>query len=220
MWPNGLSDRSDKVLGCLDANYAMRRLLKDIGNTNTQGAIALASQTDNFRKDKTAFLKRRRPLNPRPGEVVDPDFVSGNPFFGARDWVQVKYETLRRVEIDGESVAQASAAFGLSRPSFYDAMRAFRSGGTEGLAAEPPGSHGPHKLNEQVMAYVEHTLTENNSTENNSIRPSDIAALIKDTFGVSVHPRSIERALRRRKNRDAHPNAGAGLCATVWKTHR
>jgi len=193
----------------------MRRLLKDIGNTNTQGAIALASQTDNFRKDKTAFLKRRRCLNPRPGEVVDPDFVSGNPFFAARDWVQVKYEMLRRVEIDGESVAQASAAFGLSRPSFYNAMRAFRGGGTEGLAAKPPGPHGPHKLNEQVMTYVEHTLT-----ENNSIRPSDIAALIKDTFGVSVHPRSIERALRRRKNRDAHPNAGTGLDTTVRKTHR
>ncbi len=58
----------------------------------------------------------------------------------------------------------------------------------EGLAAKPPGPRGPHKLNVQVMAYVERTLT-----ENNSIRPLDIAVLIKEAFGVSVHPRSRMR---------------------------
>ncbi len=177
----------------------------DYLNTAMQEAIALGHQTDNLGKDKTAILKRHRCLNPRPGDVVDPDFVSGNPFFDARDLVQVKYEMLRRVERDDESAARTSAAFGLSRPSFYNAMRAFRSEGVEGLAARPPGPRGPHKLDEEIMAFVEHTLA-----ENDGIRLLDIAASIKDAFGVSVHPRSIERALKRKKSRNAHPNAGTG----------
>lgn len=170
-----------------------------------QGAIALGPKTDGFGKDKAAILKRRRCLNPRPGDVVDPNFASGNPFFDARDLVQVKYEMLRRVWRDGESVTKASAVFGLSRPSFYNAMRAFGSEGMEGLAAKPPGPRGPHKLNEEVMAFVEQALG-----ENDSIRPSRLATLIKDAFGVSVHPRSIGKALRRKKKRDPHPSAETG----------
>jgi transposase len=117
----------------------------------------------------------------------------------------VKYEMLRRVERDKESVVKASAVFGLSRPSFYNAMRAFRSEGMEGLAARPPGPRGPHKLNEEVMALVERTVM-----ENDGISFLDVAALIKEVFGASVHPRSIERALRRKKKRDERPNGGTG----------
>jgi len=131
--------------------------------------------------------------------------VSDNPFFDARDLVQVKYEMLRCVERDGESVVKASTVFGLSRPSFYNAMRAFRSEGLEGLAAKTPGPRGPHKLNEEVMAFVEQALR-----ENDSIRPSRLAVLIRDAFGVSVHPRSIGRALRRKKKRDPRPGAETG----------
>jgi hypothetical protein len=34
-----------------------------------------------------------------------------------RDLVQVKYEMLRRVRVDGHSVSQSATGFGLSRPS-------------------------------------------------------------------------------------------------------
>lgn len=36
----------------------------------------------------------------------------------------MKYEMLRRVEIDKAAVTEAAAAFGLSRPAFYQAQRA------------------------------------------------------------------------------------------------
>lgn len=52
-------------------------------------------------------------LNPRPQNVTDELFQSGE-FFDPRDLVQVKYEMLRRVRVDGHSVTQAAAAFGFS----------------------------------------------------------------------------------------------------------
>ena len=39
--------------------------------------------------------------------------------------MQVKYEMLRRVREDGQRVSEASATFGFSRPSFYEAQAAF-----------------------------------------------------------------------------------------------
>src|SRR5262245_43416213 len=46
-------------------------------------------------------------------------------YFDPQDLVQVKYEMLRRVRVDGLSVKQASSDFGFSRPSFYQAQSAF-----------------------------------------------------------------------------------------------
>jgi hypothetical protein len=46
-------------------------------------------------------------VNPHPEAVRDPAFV-GNEFFDPRDLVQVKYEMLRRVRVDGGSIAEAA----------------------------------------------------------------------------------------------------------------
>ena len=50
---------------------------------------------------KVAALRADRSLNPRPGDVVDEAYGSSE-FFDARDLVQVKYEMVRRVRVDGE----------------------------------------------------------------------------------------------------------------------
>src|SRR5207249_8819443 len=50
-------------------------------------------------------------------------------FFDARDLVQVKYEMVRRVQVDGASVVGAAAAFGFSRPSYYEAAAALARDG-------------------------------------------------------------------------------------------
>ena len=70
---------------------------------------------------KARALRARGALNPRPRAVTDLLFVT-REFFDPRDRVQVKYEMLRRVHADGQSVRAASAAFGFSRPSFYQAQ--------------------------------------------------------------------------------------------------
>jgi hypothetical protein len=80
---------------------------------------------------KVASLREARCLNPHPEAVTDEAFAS-QEFFDARDAVQVKYEMVRRVRVDGDSVSAAAAAFGYSRPSFYEAAAALDE---QGLAS-------------------------------------------------------------------------------------
>jgi hypothetical protein len=73
---------------------------------------------------KVTALRESRCLNPRPGQVADEAF-GAQDFSGARDMVQVKYEMVRRVTVDGAPVTTAAAAFGYSRPSCYLAAGSF-----------------------------------------------------------------------------------------------
>src|SRR6266849_2505781 len=84
---------------------------------------------------KEAALAETRCLNPHPGQVRDPAFLSSD-FFDARDLVQVKYEMVRRVKAGGAAVTEAAAAFGYSRPSYYQPRRVMNSGS----AGSPPRS--------------------------------------------------------------------------------
>ena len=58
---------------------------------------------------KVAALRARRSLNPRPERVADERFA-GSEFLDARDLVQVKYEMVRRVRVDGDAVSRSAAA--------------------------------------------------------------------------------------------------------------
>ena len=80
---------------------------------------------------KAAALAETRTLNPRPESVRDQEFGSSE-FFDARDLVQVKYEMVRRVRVDGAAVTRTAAAFGFSRPSFYEAAAAVDATGWAG----------------------------------------------------------------------------------------
>jgi len=70
---------------------------------------------------KLDMLRAHASLNPHPDRVIDPNF-NGTDFFDARDLVQVKYEMVRRVDVDGQPVSHSAASFGFSRPSFYQAQ--------------------------------------------------------------------------------------------------
>ena len=93
-------------------------------------------------------------LHPHPEQVRDPLFTSGSPFFDPRDLVQVKYELLRRVRVEGDSVSQATALFGLSRPTFYTAQAAWERAGLLGLLPEPTGPRQAHKLTQEIVALL------------------------------------------------------------------
>ena len=90
---------------------------------------------------KREALQEQGTLNPRPRAVTDPLFAEDS-FFDPRDLVQVKYEMLRRVQSEGHSVTDAAAAFGFSRPSFYQALSAFEGDGLAGLV---PHKRGPKR---------------------------------------------------------------------------
>jgi transposase len=154
----------------------------------------MSRKGDGLDGDKVEALRRYHALNPHPEKVKDEAFIKGAPFFDARDLVQVKYEMLRRVREGYQSVTEAAASFGFSRPSFYHAQEAFERGGLGGLLPEPPGPKRAHKLSEEVMDFVERAVE-----EAGPLRSDDLAGMIAEEFGVSVHPRSVERAISRRK---------------------
>ena len=81
---------------------------------------------------KVTALRESRCLNPHPGQVTDEGFLPGE-FFDARDAVQVKYEMVRRVSVDGAPVTATAAAFGYSRPSYDLAAMLDRRAGVTGL---------------------------------------------------------------------------------------
>ncbi len=146
------------------------------------------------RQDKIAALREQRTLNPRPEKVTDPAF-SEDGFFDPLDLVQVKYEMLRRVQREAQTVTKACAAFGFSRPSFYEAAGAFEREGLAGLVPSKPGPQGPHKLTDEVMDFVEEEL------QGQRLSAQDLAGRVEKRFALSVHPRSIERAIQRRKKK-------------------
>lgn len=144
---------------------------------------------------KLAALREGRTLNPRPERVTDALFQQ-SAFFDARDLPQVKYEMIRRAAVDHAAVTDAAAVFGLSRPSFYEARAAIARDGLGGLLPRKRGPREAHKLRPDVMAFIA-----NRRAADPSLSPTALVPLVKQRFGVVVHPRSIERALRRQEKK-------------------
>lgn len=143
---------------------------------------------------KTEELAKTRTLNAHPDAVVDEAFVA-SAFFDAADLVQVKYEMVRRVEIEGAAVNAAARSFGFSRQSYYTAAAALAAGGLPALVPAKPGPRRAHKLNEQV---VDRLIALRAADP--ALRSGQLAQAVADEFGIEVHPRSVERALSRRES--------------------
>jgi hypothetical protein len=92
---------------------------------------------------KSLALRKQGCLNPHPQRVTDELFQT-REFFDPRDLVQVKYEMLRRVETEGLPVNRSAAAFGFSRPSFYQAQASFQQGGLPALLPQKRGPKQAH----------------------------------------------------------------------------
>jgi transposase len=140
--------------------------------------------------EKLALLRRSHTLHPHPDQVRDPLFTSGSPFFDPRDLVQVKYELLRRVRVDGYSVSLATSLFALSRPTFYAALAAWEQAGIAGLLPEPTGPRHAHKLTPEILAQLQPLARTMSSPQ--------LAQWVQQHYQLIVHPRSIERALARK----------------------
>jgi transposase len=142
---------------------------------------------------KTAALVREGTLNPSPEKVSDQKFREGE-FFDPRDAVQVKYELLRRVSVEHASVTDATIEYGVSRPTYYQAKANFDDAGLAGLVPKKRGPRGPHKLQGEILAFVE-----KHHVPGEPIRARELAELIREEFSVDVHPRTIERAFAGKK---------------------
>lgn len=148
------------------------------------------------RERKISALRQAHALNPRPEAVADPAFTSGNAFFDRADLIQVKYEMVRQVRAEGQRVSRSAAVFGFSRPSYYETAARFDQGGLPGLLPQRPGPKRAHKLSDEVVDFLARALE-----EEPSLRSSDLAVRVRERFELRVHPRSIERALARRRQK-------------------
>jgi len=147
------------------------------------------------RDPKTEALREQGALNPHADRVRDKLFSEHN-FFDARDLVQVKYEMVRRVEAEGASITDASAAFGFSRPSFYQAQEVLRLHGLVGLLPKKRGPRSAHKLSTAVVEYLVQIRVEEPEASSR-----ELAERVERRFGIRVHARSVERALARREKK-------------------
>src|SRR5438067_3436685 len=104
--------------------------------------VSLRSRMAKGRKTdrKLLELKRTGTLNPYPTAVTDTLFRE-NPFFDSKDLLQVRYEMLRRHRVEDSSIVDVATAFGVSRPTFYQAQTAFDR---VGLAGPTPCPLLPH----------------------------------------------------------------------------
>jgi transposase len=142
---------------------------------------------------KKAALARDGALNPHPEAVRDRLF-NENPFFDPKDLVQVRYEMVRRHRVDSLPISEVADTFGVSRPTFYKAQSTFADQGLAGLVPQQRGPKEGHKISAEVLAFVEDLKT----ASPDLTLPQCIAA-ITARFGVSVHRRSLERAMSRKK---------------------
>jgi transposase len=134
-------------------------------------------------------LDRSGLAHPRPEAVTAALFNSGSSFFLAADKVQVKYEMLRAVAVDGATVVAAAAAHGYSRAEFYLVQAAFAERGMAGLVDEKRGRKGPTKVTGEVAAFLRDAPAQRSGAE--------LARDVEARFGVSLHRRTAERARRR-----------------------
>lgn len=147
------------------------------------------------RSPKADRLAQNHSLNLHP-ERVRAEHFRDSTFFDPRDLVQVKYEMLREVSHEGASKVHAAATYGMSRQAFYQALEAFTLGGIAGLLPGKRGPKGAHKLTDAVVAFIEQR-----QAEDPGLHARALAATLREKLKLDVHPRSIERALTRKKKR-------------------
>jgi transposase len=144
---------------------------------------------------KQTLLKQHGCLHAKADQVQDALF-SQSEFFDPRDLVQVRYEMLRRVRIDGISVTEAARQYGFSRVAFYHALAAFARDGIPGLFPQRRGPKHAHKLTDAIVAFMAQA-----KSKDPNLPVPELAKMVRDQFGLSIHPRSIERALSKARKR-------------------
>jgi transposase len=138
-------------------------------------------------------LREQRALHRHPEKIQDEAFRSGD-FFDPRDLVQVRYEMLRRHRVDGKAVSEVVHSFGISRQAFYVTDASFRNRGLPGLLPRRRGPRRAHKCTDEILDFVEQWRRTTDGKET-------IVEAVRRRFEVTINPRSIERAMKRRKKK-------------------
>ena len=87
-------------------------------------------------KERRQRLKEEGTLHPNPNKV-DTDLTEKSPFFDANDLMQMKYEMLRSVRVDQQSIADAAHMFG-AKAVFLKKLTVVRTEWKQALRDETP----------------------------------------------------------------------------------
>jgi len=144
---------------------------------------------------KRKVLQTTGTFNSRAAQVRHPLFQQSS-FFDPEDLLQLKYETLRAVEVEKCPIAKAARDFGLSRPTIYEAQAQLQQQGLEGLLPHKRGPKAAHKLTAQVLQYLQEQ-----AQAEPEIEAQELAQRVRQRFAVKLHPRTIQKALERKSKR-------------------
>lgn len=157
------------------------------------------AMADKRRNPKDEAMACDGAFNPRPDAVRDVLFLD-NPFFDAGDLVQVRYEMVRRHQVDRMAISEVVSLFGVTRPTFYKARSALAEHGLVGLIPRQRGPKGGHKLSAEVISYIDHLKV----AQPDLTIPQCVDAIAAH-FGITVHRRSLERAMAVKKKQRGRP---------------
>ena len=145
--------------------------------------------------NKTDALQKMGALNKNPKKVKYHLFKSGGLFFDPQDKLQVKYEMIRAVKVDGLPIKDVVQEFGYSRETYYTVLKDFELEGCIGLLDQVQGRRQPEKLQTEIVEFI---ISERykNQKENSGYR---IAEKIKERFHISIHPRTVYKVLKKTK---------------------
>ena len=141
---------------------------------------------------KIDVLKSNGTYNSR-SDQVEADLFKTRLFFDSHDLLQVKYEMLRSVEVDGLSVKQASQSYGFSRQGYYDVKKAFDSRGFIGLLPSKTGPKEAYKFTSECKEFVDRYVG-----AHPSCKLQDIDDALADEMGIRVSTQTISNYLSKK----------------------
>jgi transposase len=144
---------------------------------------------------KRQALQTTGTFNSRAAQVRHPLFQH-SAFFDPQDLLQLKYETLRAVELEKCPLAKAARDFGLSRPTIYQAQAQLEQQGLEGLLPHKRGPKAAHKLTGPVLQYLQEQ-----AQAEPPVAAEELARRVRQRFAVKLHPRTIQKALVQKAKR-------------------
>jgi len=165
------------------------------------GGWSIVSPMEDAKMSKVDALRQMGCLNKQPEAVTAGLFRTGGAFFDSCDKVQVKYEMLRAVQVEGVCILEAARSFGYSRQTYYTLARAFQREGCVGLLDQAQGRRQPEKLQNQIVEFI-FRERDKDPTESSGRR---LAQKVLERFHVSIHPRTIYKLLKKRASQTMAP---------------
>lgn len=143
------------------------------------------------KRTKTDVLIEEGTFNPTPEKVRDPKFRGSEFFRSARRRAGQIRDAASRLHRQGFGDG------GLRRVRCFQAnllpgQGELRHGRDCGIGADKAGPRRPHKIDDKVLAFLQAQLG-----PGEPVRARELAKLLRQDLDIELHPRSIERVLKK-----------------------